>query len=882
MAGATDYKKYGLLDYNANSSDAVLNWIKDRFSFKISGRNPGDSSIHWDTYYDIYGPGSIAELLLMKDWASTNGLKYEEMLLHAKVDFTSAVNLAWSQMDKFDNFEGANGILRTADDVTYTDLTATAYSGSVTWQNTMYVGYEEPFDQINLVLSTPGSGITRVWEYWTGSTWATLAVMDGSSTFTVSGRVSFTPPADWARKVVHSSRNKYFVRCRITAATLNPVTSSVKGDNWLRGAGNLSRGWDDTSGSIVNSGELKYNPTPPAGAAAKFPYQSRISYWSSNHFVANPADFQTISGTNTRTWAKYVGYRVNNMVTASGVTGVMCDDGERNISADGIASTSTDLVDKTSNTWSVESVSKYQDIVAYTHALNPDIKVGINAQTKTTVKMGDWNLAEYHSFNWKTNSPRGIAVADSATTMTYDDYLPANNPTGMLGVLIYQDTADTVPGLPTTVWDRGNRGPIVALSKHYIAMNDNTIFSYYTKGGFIYSDTDEVFLKDNSVRHQSIDPIPTVDQVKRWGTYFPAMGVEVGGPDNNGWNGGVRSFTWKLGADIGGGLDVWRRDYTKAIVLHRPATWTTTDLEYTTPSSSMDLGGTFFPLYADGLTRDGITSIALRAGEGAILMKAPVTNISASITSLNNGDIVSGSVTVNSQASDSLGIDKVELYVDDNLYGTVTTAPYTFYWDSTKYTDGTHTLRVKAYDSVGNIAQFGNVSLSVTIPPFATITKPETGANLKLTTPVNVYASDNGTISKVELYVDGALKYTSNTPPYVFNLDTTTFSNGSHALFAKAYDAAGNIGQTDNVTVTVTNFVATPPPPPVTNAAATLAAPVFTISDALLALRIAVGAVNATPEQRVRADVAPVDGKIDINDALGILRDVIGLQKLVL
>ncbi|EKD89252.1 MAG: Chitosanase-glucanase, partial [uncultured bacterium] len=118
-------KSNAILDYNTNSSGGLLSWIKDRFSFKISGSNPGDSSIHWDTYYDIYGPGSIAELLLMKNWALTNGVKSEEMLLHAKVDYTSAIGMAWSQMDKFDNFEGANGVLRTADDVTYSDLTAT-------------------------------------------------------------------------------------------------------------------------------------------------------------------------------------------------------------------------------------------------------------------------------------------------------------------------------------------------------------------------------------------------------------------------------------------------------------------------------------------------------------------------------------------------------------------------------------------------------------------------------------------------------------------------------------------------------------------------------------------------------------------------------------
>lgn len=622
IAEASGNIKPGILTYTSES-DAVLNWVKDRFSFKIDGRSPGDSTLHWDGYYDIYGPGSTAELLLMKDWASTNGVKYEEMLLHAKVNYTSAVSKASSQMDKFDNFEGANGILRSSDDVTYTDLTTTAYSGSVIWLKTMYIGSEEAFDQINLVLSTPGRGITRVWEYWNGSSWTTLTVTDGSSSFTVSGRVSFTPPADWGRKVIQSSRSKYFVRCRITAAATNPVTSSIKGDNWLRGSGNLCRGWDATSESIVNSGELKYNPTPPAGSAAKFPYQARISFWSSNHFVANPADFQPIRKISSRSWAKYAAYRINSKVTASGFTGVMCDDGERNVKGDGIVSTSTDLVDKTLNTWEVESAGKYQDIVAFTHALNPAVKVGINAQNKTMAKMGDWNLAEYFNSSWKSGDFRGITVTDNViNAMNYDDYLPVNNPTGVTGVLIYQDTADKVPG-KNAEWDRGNRGPIVALSKHYIGVNDNTIFSYYSRGGFIYSETDEVYLKDGSVLHQSVDPVPTVDRVKRWATYFPAMGVDLGTP-------GARNLLWKSHTIIGGTRDVMRRDFVNAVVLHRGATWNTADSEYNSYSSPMGLDGTYYPLNADGTTGAGITSIALRTGEGAILMKAPLATHLAS------------------------------------------------------------------------------------------------------------------------------------------------------------------------------------------------------------------------------------------------------------
>jgi len=619
-------KAYGILSYGSHDSD-TMNWITNRFSWMIGGASAPGSGVKWTTYFDIYGPGSIAELLSMKEWAALNSVLYEDMLLHAKVDYTSAIPVAWSQMDKFDNFEGAKGVMRTVDELSYTDLTATAYSGLVTWQNTMYVGYEEPFDQINLVFSTAGSGITRAWEYWNGSTWAALTTSGTASGLTATGQVAFTPPSNWARKVINNSRNKYFVRCRITAATISPVTSSIKGDNWLRGANNLARGWDPTSSTIINTGELRYNPIPPAGSAAKFPYQARISYYGSNHFIANPADFQSIGGTSSRTWAKYSAYAINALVAAGGQTGVMCDDGERNVSSDGIASTSTDFVDKTSETWTVSSAAKYHDITVYSNALNA-ASVGINSQTKSDVLLGNFNLAEYYSEVTKTGSSGAIAYSSGATTMSYDDYLPARNPNGVVGIMIYNDSLSAPQNQPALAWDRSNRGPLVALSKHLIAKNDNTIMSYYTQGGYVYGNTDEVIMTDGSTWHQATQGVPPLADVKRWGTWFPAMGVDIGIPDTAGYNSGLRNLAWKVAGppdNIGDVMPVYRRDYTKAIVLHRPASYSSTAAHYSNYSTLMDLGGTYYPLSADGTTGTAVTSISLRTGEGAILMKTPIT-----------------------------------------------------------------------------------------------------------------------------------------------------------------------------------------------------------------------------------------------------------------
>jgi hypothetical protein len=66
-------------------------------------------------------------------------------------------------------------------------------------------------------------------------------------------------------------------------------------------------------------------------------------------------------------------------------------------------------------------------------------------------------------------------------------------------------------------------------------------------------------------------------------------------------------------------------------------------------------------------------------------------------------------------------------------------------------------------------------------------------------------ATDNVGVSKVEFLRDGVVYGTDTTAPYSMALNTTTVTNGSHTLGARAYDAAGNTGTAANVTVTVAN-----------------------------------------------------------------------------
>jgi hypothetical protein len=167
-----------------------------------------------------------------------------------------------------------------------------------------------------------------------------------------------------------------------------------------------------------------------------------------------------------------------------------------------------------------------------------------------------------------------------------------------------------------------------------------------------------------------------------------------------------------------------------------------------------------------------------------------------------------GTITLSANASDNVGVTKVEFYVDNVLKATSTSSPYQASIDSTTLSNSTHSLVAKAYDAAGNVGTSSAVSFSVsnstggdTTPP--TVSASESGSAGSITLSAN--ATDNVGVTKVEFYVDNVLKATSTATPYQSTLDSTTLSNSTHSLVAKAYDAAGNVGTSGAVSFSISN-----------------------------------------------------------------------------
>ncbi|HTY09273.1 MAG TPA: Ig-like domain-containing protein [Candidatus Edwardsbacteria bacterium] len=98
-----------------------------------------------------------------------------------------------------------------------------------------------------------------------------------------------------------------------------------------------------------------------------------------------------------------------------------------------------------------------------------------------------------------------------------------------------------------------------------------------------------------------------------------------------------------------------------------------------------------------------------------------------------------------------------------------------------------------------------------TVKPSCSVTAPAAGATVSGTTTISATAADNVGVSSVEFYVDGVLKATDTSSPYSYSWSTTSSADGSHSLTCKAYDAAGNVGASGAVSVTVKNSTSTTP-----------------------------------------------------------------------
>jgi hypothetical protein len=466
-----------------------------------------------------------------------------------------------------------------------TDEARRTTPGGVTFGGTgqsVVVGYTELFREIDVaLLSGAAGGWQAAVEYPTQvdaagnpTAWGTLNLLtDTTAGLTRTGQLLFDPPADWKPASINGSARLYYVRFRTTSAGTAPVAASILSADYT-GAGNGNAGVipafdyaaDTNHDGYVSNAE--YVHAAP-GKAARFAYQGRALYgnYGEMRFATQPGS-PAFTG-----WA--VNYLTRLLAQYPQAAGLFLDN-------------SNDVSPVNAGTV-VESVSSYSAdyaalVNAVAHAIAPDwllantVGGGTGADPLLSHATGYFEEfalrplgGSYHQFE-----DLAALVAERATLQTPAPYA----------------VLDSVPagGSPTDA-----RTQIATLAEYYLLADPSRTF---------------------------LDPFGGDSPASPWSQhFFGALTYDVGRPVG-GW------YVFAHGADptdVSKTYYVYARQYANALVFYRPLSSTANGSANGTladaTATTYAVGGTYRALQADGTLGAPITTVTLRNGEGAILIK---------------------------------------------------------------------------------------------------------------------------------------------------------------------------------------------------------------------------------------------------------------------
>jgi hypothetical protein len=208
---------------------------------------------------------------------------------------------------------------------------------------------------------------------------------------------------------------------------------------------------------------------------------------------------------------------------------------------------------------------------------------------------------------------------------------------------------------------------------------------------------------------------------------------------------------------------------------------------------------------------DAAGNTGTSAAVGVTVHNAPPPDTTPPVTAIDSpaaGATVAGIVPFAASASDDVGVTRVDFYVGTTLIASDSVAPYALDWDTAGSPDGDVRLTTRAYDAAGNVGSSPEVIVHIkndVAAPVVSITAPTAGATVSGTTTLSASATDDAGVTKVEILVDSTLVATLIAAPYSTVWSSTTVTDGSHTVSARAYDASGNVGTSSPVSIVTRN-----------------------------------------------------------------------------
>ncbi len=156
-----------------------------------------------------------------------------------------------------------------------------------------------------------------------------------------------------------------------------------------------------------------------------------------------------------------------------------------------------------------------------------------------------------------------------------------------------------------------------------------------------------------------------------------------------------------------------------------------------------------------------------------------------------DGASVTGKVAVQVDASDGNGIDRVELYLDDQELEVLSSAPFEYEWDTAGLAAGTYTILAVAFDRAGNRGEdqaMVNLLTGCDDLPNVVITAPVADSFVLGAVDVVAEASDGTGLGPVQFFVDDSKIADLSVGPFTAQWNTADSAEGSHSLKVVAYD----------------------------------------------------------------------------------------------
>jgi hypothetical protein len=560
-----------------NSVDLVIPDV--RFLNQINALAPNTPQLLYTNATSIYQES----LLDWLNYADAHGISREDAFYHAAVPTpfsgqspsSQPVNWFWGVY-----LSKAGNLL---------DFTGQAHSGEHKLLfgglgESLYIGYSDAFREINFdLIKGAGRGWSGVLEYATSvdadgrpTAWAPLRTLtDTTDGFKRSGQITFDPPRDWKTSIASGMNRLFYVRIRTTSGGIPPIARTILGRDYVNARDGQSGTIPvfDASADLDHDGylnDMEYAHRT-AGMNARFAYESRVflGFYGQMRPATNP------SNPNFLAWL--IDYEQRFLSAHHGADGLFLDNsGGKTPVADGTVLENT-----------LNYSSDYAKLVnALSKALAPRLVLinTSNGDESTNAIVGGAS-AYFEEFALRPMSGTFQQFEDLANAVATRQNSHGSRPPYAI--------LDSLPigGSPTSP-----RTQLATLAEYYLLADPKYTFLDFF-GGF--------------------------EPSTQWSRHFtPAVNFNVGQPRGD----------WKLfpsGRDPSDRRQIYHvysRDYDNALVLYRPLSYSasqgTRGSLGDNSASTLQLNGRYRPLHADGTLGPEVTSISLRNGEGAILVRA--------------------------------------------------------------------------------------------------------------------------------------------------------------------------------------------------------------------------------------------------------------------